>query len=66
MNWVNIESQHGELAITDDTNISMTIFFDANVHFPPQKVINCMRLNHTTSTLNMLLHHIYVCRSFSI
>jgi hypothetical protein len=25
-----------ELATTNDTNISMTHFFDANVHFPPQ------------------------------
>jgi hypothetical protein len=26
------------LAITNDTNIWMTKFFDANVHFPPQKI----------------------------
>jgi len=36
-------------------------FFDANVHFPPQEIINCMGLNHMTSTLNMLLHHKYIC-----
>jgi hypothetical protein len=41
MHWANIESQPRELATTYDTNISMTIFFDANVHFPPQEIINC-------------------------
>jgi len=61
MHWASIKSQPRELATTNDTNISMTKFFDANVHFPPQEIINCMGLNHMTSTLNMLLHHKYIC-----
>jgi hypothetical protein len=61
MHWANIESQPRELATTNDTNMSMTKKFDANVQFPPQETINCMGLNHITSTLNMLLHHKYVC-----
>jgi len=42
MNWANIESQVEELATTNDTNIWMTNFFDANVHSPPQEIINCI------------------------
>jgi hypothetical protein len=40
MNWANIESQAEELAITNDTNIWTTKFFDENVHFPPQEITN--------------------------
>jgi hypothetical protein len=40
MNWANIKSQVEELATTNDTNIWMIKFFDANVHFPPQKITN--------------------------
>jgi hypothetical protein len=28
------------MAITNDINIWMTKFFDANVHFPPQEITN--------------------------
>jgi len=39
MNWVNIESQVEKLAITNDTNIWMSIFFNANVRSPPQQIM---------------------------
>jgi hypothetical protein len=42
MNWVNIESQVEKLAITNDTNIWMSIFFNANVRSPPQQITNCI------------------------
>jgi endonuclease III-like uncharacterized protein len=41
-NWANIHTQVEELATTNDTNIWMIIFFDANVHFPPQEITNCI------------------------
>ncbi len=44
MNWANIESQVEELAIKNDTNIWMTKFFNANVHFPPQEITNCIQV----------------------
>ncbi len=40
MNWANVESQVEELATTNDTNIWMSNFFDANVYSPPQKITN--------------------------
>jgi hypothetical protein len=36
MNWANIESQVENLAIINDTNIWMSIFYNANVGSPPQ------------------------------
>jgi hypothetical protein len=42
MNWANIKSQVEELATTNGTNIWMIEFSDANVHSPPQKIINCI------------------------
>jgi hypothetical protein len=40
MNWANIESQAEKLAITNDTNIWMTKFSNANVHSPPLEITN--------------------------
>jgi hypothetical protein len=42
MNWANIESQVKKLAIKNDTSIWMTKFSNANVHFPPQEITNCI------------------------
>jgi hypothetical protein len=42
MNWANIESQAEELTTTNDTNVWMIKFFDANVHSPPQEITNCI------------------------
>jgi hypothetical protein len=54
MNWANIESQVKELAIKNDTNIWMTKLSNANVHFPPQEITNCIGIE----TYNMNIEYV--------
>ncbi len=43
-NWENIKSQAFELTTKDDTNIWMNNFFNANIGFLLQNVIDCTKV----------------------